>query len=198
MKRKGFTLVEILVAVAILAIAALILFPFFARPRESYRSPEGICISNLKQIALGLAQYTQDYDEKFPPAKNATGGWADLVYPYVKSTQIFQCPSDRNRAEKTTDYFTNARLAGVSMDKISAPSLTISTGDGLPDQPLDAHLTQLPPTWLQDSKSPATRHLDGAYYAFADGHVKWLKPRDITLDKPSAGKPTFLLGRKQP
>ena len=155
-------------------------------------------MSNLKQIALGFAQYTQDYTEKLPPAKNAKGGWADLIFPYVKSTQIFQCPADESNADKTSDYFFNARLSGVSMEKIPSPTLTISMGDGLSDQSFDAHLSQLPATWLHDSGSPAFRHLDGAHYAFADGHAKWFKPEKITLDKPSANNPTFLIGSFSP
>ena len=193
MKRNAFTLTEILVAIAILAIAALVLFPLFARARDNDRPRS--CISNLKQISLGLLQYTQDYDDKLPPAKNSVGGWGQLVQPYAKSYWVFQCPSDNKDTDKTTDYFFNARLSGVSLAKLAAPTLTIALGDGAPDQPFDAHLSQLPATWLQNSNSPAHRHLDGANYAFADGHVKWFKPENITLDPPSAGQPTFLLGR---
>lgn len=199
MKRQAFTLMEILVVVAILAIAALALFPYFARSRESgYRSPRSVCLSNLKQIALGYLQYTQDYDEKLPPVKNKVGGWADVIFPYVKSTQIFQCPSDKSAVGKTSDYFFNARLSGLSMEKIPSPNLTILLGDGTSDQPFDAHLSQLPAPWLHDSTAPAMRHLDGANYAFVDGHVKRLTPQKITLDKPDKNNPTFLLGKIQP
>ncbi len=196
MKRKAFTLTEVFLVIAIPAIATLVLFPFFTRSRETDCRPS--CISNLKQISLGLLQYTQDYDEKFPPAKNTVGGWADLVFPYVKSTQIFQCPNDRSGANKTSDYFYNARLSGVSMGKLAVPNFTISLGDGLLNQPFDANLSQLPASWIRDSNSPAHRHLDGANYAFADGHVKWYEPRNITLDKPGKNNPTFLLGSIRP
>lgn len=88
--------------IAIIAILASILFPVFARARENARRAS--CQSNLKQIGLGLAQYTQDYDERYSyvlPA-NLPGGqfandwisWADVIQPYVKSTQIFVCPSN--------------------------------------------------------------------------------------------------------
>lgn len=196
MKRKAFTLVEAIVTIVILAIIAAILFPVFARQRETDCRVR--CPSNLKQIALGIVQYTQDFDEKFPPTKNALGGWAEIIQPYIKSYQIFQCPSDKSSDNKTSDYFLNARLSGVSLVKLPAPNLTISFGDGTPDQPFDAHLSQLPATWLQDSASPAHRHLDGANYAFADGHVKWFKPQNITLGRPSVGNPTFLIGSIQP
>lgn len=72
--RKGFTLIELLVVIAIISILAAILFPVFARARENARRTS--CMSNLKQIGLGFMQYTQDYDEKFPPAL-ACGTWSD-------------------------------------------------------------------------------------------------------------------------
>ena len=63
-KRSGFTLIELLVVIAIIAILAAILFPVFARARENARRTS--CVSNLKQIGLGIMQYTQDYDERYP------------------------------------------------------------------------------------------------------------------------------------
>src|SRR5690606_6779733 len=62
--KRGFTLIELLVVIAIIAILAAILFPVFARARENARRAS--CQSNLKQIGLGLMQYTQDYDERLP------------------------------------------------------------------------------------------------------------------------------------
>ena len=196
MKRKAFTVVEAIVVIVILAIAALVLFPVFMRPRENVHRQT--CLSNLKQIGLGIAQYTQDYDEKFPPTKNKVSGWADLAFPYIKSYAVFRCPTNKRGFDEVSDYFFNARLSDVSMEKLAAPDLTISLGDGLLNQPFDAHLSQLPTAWLNDSNSPAHRHLDGAYYAFADGHVKRLKPEKITLNKPDKNNPTFLLGSIRP
>jgi len=128
-RNRGFTLIELLVVIAIIAILAAILFPVFARARESAR--KATCISNCKQIALAAIMYAQDYDEVLPavvpglisgtghpvdPAeKNVTmdeyrgnkgrnwdtpwgygdGMWflPDAVLPYVKSVDIFNCPT---------------------------------------------------------------------------------------------------------
>src|SRR3954469_17430376 len=90
---RGFTLIELLVVIAIIAILAAILFPVFARARENAR--RAACQSNLKQIGLGIAQYTQDYDERLPGVggQNTTYSWRSRIDPYIKSTQIFLCPS---------------------------------------------------------------------------------------------------------
>ena len=105
---RGFTLIELLVVIALIAILAAILFPVFARARENARRSS--CQSNLKQIGLGLLQYNQDFDERVAPHDNAIanyvgpngsisnppgeGTWYMFIHPYVKSTQIFNCPSE--------------------------------------------------------------------------------------------------------
>jgi prepilin-type N-terminal cleavage/methylation domain-containing protein/prepilin-type processing-associated H-X9-DG protein len=103
-KRKaGFTLIELLVVIAIIAILASILFPVFGRARENARRSS--CQSNLKQIGLGIMQYSQDYDERMISgrmslnnADNVGGNWQVMLQPYVKSYQLFQCPSNTSNS----------------------------------------------------------------------------------------------------
>ena len=73
-QRRGFTLIELLVVIAIIAILAAILFPVFARAREKARQTS--CLSNLKQLGLGMLMYVQDYDERFPSGRYIAGGVA--------------------------------------------------------------------------------------------------------------------------
>ena len=100
--QKGFTLIELLVVIAIIAILAAILFPVFAQAREKARGIS--CVSNMKQIGLGLSMYTQDNDETLPAAFAAVqainGGGINVIpydqqiLPYIKNDQVFTCPSD--------------------------------------------------------------------------------------------------------
>jgi prepilin-type N-terminal cleavage/methylation domain-containing protein/prepilin-type processing-associated H-X9-DG protein len=97
--RKAFTLIELLVVIAIIALLAAILFPVFSRARESARRSS--CQSNLKQIGISILQYAQDYDERqifdsVTPGVVGPSIWVTTLQPYIKSAQVWRCPSDTN------------------------------------------------------------------------------------------------------
>ncbi len=120
--RTGFTLIELLVVIAIISILASILFPVFARARENARRTS--CASNLKQLALGITMYVQDYDERFPKeyvedstteneSRFSTTAlyWQNHVYPYIKNMQAFRCPSvSANLSNPSTGHYGSNRL----------------------------------------------------------------------------------------
>ncbi len=87
--RTGFTLIELLVVIAIIAILAAILFPVFAQARESARKTQ--CLSNMRQIGTAIAQYTQEYDERYPSCD--FGAYLVLVQPFIKNFDVWRCPS---------------------------------------------------------------------------------------------------------
>lgn len=211
--RKGFTLIELLVVIAIIAILAAILFPVFARARENARRSS--CSSNLKQIGLGIMQYIQDYDEKYPqnitnPAVAGAAGmpgalfhsdnsqthvrtWMDDIFPYVKSLQIFVCPS----AVYQTTATNNAPSYGYS-DALGGYRRYYYDSSGISYSPASAASVQRPAEivmtmdynwnlsifadpyyWRIYARDDAYKtmirpHLEGTNVGYADGHVKWV------------------------
>ena len=102
-RRSGFTLIELLVVIAIIAILAAILFPVFAQARQAARGTSSQ--SNMRQQALGILMYTQDYDETYPMFQRwgdksspiTIGGipftqWSYDIQPYIKNIQVYADP----------------------------------------------------------------------------------------------------------
>ena len=116
-RASAFTLIELLVVIAIIAILAAILFPVFARARENARRSS--CQSNLKQIGLGMEQYKNDYDQNFPPVVIPFSGspqnsWPTLIEPYIKSSQVYTCPSATEGAMTPDPQLVNPSNGGRS------------------------------------------------------------------------------------
>ena len=127
-KNSAFTLIELLVVIAIIAILAAILFPVFARARENARRSS--CQSNLKQIGLGFEQYKNDYDQYFPGSQVTVGGvgisWSTLIDPYIKSSQVFVCPSSSPGQASAQSYLA-AATPYYSVSSVSASSPGLAT-----------------------------------------------------------------------
>ena len=212
--RRGFTLIELLVVIAIIAILAAILFPVFSRARENSRRAS--CQSNLKQLGLGFLQYAQDYDEQYPLPPgyvNCGGGssngncgtlsgWASQIYSYVKSAQIYTCPSDPTNPTATGNialsYAYNRNIVGYApYGQIAAfnetpktillhevegngqaqPNLLTSNASAVSDgYTMYSAWSDNFATGPIGGKANTTKtgvHFDGASYRLADGHVKW-------------------------
>ena len=208
--QRGFTLIELLVVIAIIAILAAILFPVFARARENARRAS--CSSNLKQIGLGNIQYTQDYDERMVPFNQ---NWTETLQPYLKSEQIMVCPSASNTLKSYTynaelgdvgsplaaiplpsqsPMFVDAYGVGVTATFTAASVAlyspifipkTVTTGGGS----WQGRVYKDYNSYAQSSAAfiASDRHLEGANYGFADGHVKWYKAPGATLTFAASG-----------
>src|SRR4051794_11488119 len=90
-ENRGFTLIEILTVIGIIVVLAALIFPVFARARE--QGNRTVCQGNLRQLALGLQLYVQDYDGAYPGDAGSSVGWQNLVLAYVKDRTVFRCPT---------------------------------------------------------------------------------------------------------
>jgi prepilin-type N-terminal cleavage/methylation domain-containing protein len=200
-KRKGFTLIELLVVIAIIAILAAILFPVFARARENARRTS--CMSNLKQIGLGITQYTQDYDEKLLSQTISTGQhFGYILQPYLKSTQIFTCPSAAGTTYKAaTDPFPPDNKDHIWQFPIGTPAGSTTLFEGsygmnstVEGQSLAVFTSPTTCAMFFDAAAPqvgavlsaqmanSARHFDGYSICYADGHAKYLNKSRAAVD----------------
>lgn len=111
------------------------------------------CLSNEKQLALGVLQYVQDYDEMFPRKKTA---YKELIFPYVKNNEIFTCPSD---AKGTISYAMNSNMQGAILAAVNSPAQTVLFYEG-------------------KNMQFDFKHDGRTAVAFADGHAKLLTPEE--------------------
>ena len=206
--KRGFTLIELLVVIAVIAILAAFLFPVFQKVRESARRTA--CLSNLRQIGLALAQYTQDSDDTMPPIAYTDDGdtttWRQLTFLYTKSTRIYACPSnayndvsplgDGDRffvSYGANDSAFSSDTAAVGLGQIENPAgvFLIGESDGggwklnnPPNPPLtypDCAGCDVP----QDGSHTDlfAGHFARSNWLFADGHTRALRPTQTCTDK---------------
>jgi prepilin-type N-terminal cleavage/methylation domain-containing protein/prepilin-type processing-associated H-X9-DG protein len=187
MRRRGFTLIELLVVIAIIAILAAILFPVFAKAREKAR--QSSCLSNVKQIALAILQYAQDYDERFPMLYDLGTPRQGLILttqPYTKSFQIHDCPSADGRCNPAS-YLGNASYgynlyliasgAAAGMGNVIKPAECVLLADVM-------HDPNAPGNMLYPSYGPMQTDYDGSnckictlkHNSFFTNHGSWQRP----------------------
>ena len=191
-RRRGFTLIELLVVIAIIAILAAILFPVFAKAREKARTSS--CSSNLKQLTLGIIQYTQDYDERLPMCRGYMAAnslnnnavemidWRVQIQPYLKSKQVLACPSNTNndtsgdggRSGGIIHHYCWPTVGGGGLywDATSIATAAV-TAPAQMLQIVETNAWWNPDMAAWNAQYDAFRgHNDMANFAFMDGHVK--------------------------
>ncbi|MEZ0327627.1 MAG: type II secretion system protein [Fimbriimonas sp.] len=156
-RTAGFTLLEVLAVAAVLIILFLLGSVFVPiRAGDNYRAPNA-CLSNLKQMAIGIAMYASDADDRLPLAKD----WMDGLDPYVKNPNVSQCYAVKPGGH---GYAMNRFLAGVSEETLEKPTEMHLVYDA---SSLGKSITE----YLPSFPLPA-RHGGNNNVAFADTHAR--------------------------
>lgn len=188
--KRGFTLIEVLVVMALLSVLAAILFPTFAQVREKAR--QTTCASNLRQIGLAVMLYKTDYDEAYP---YAVSRWAqlhpetfitysfypdlpylpllhDLLEPYSKSKHIFGCPSDTGNPWSDPPILPSKfQFLGMSYTFDMGLALGGHTDSEIPDLSQHFYAGDQTSEWHNYRNSPYSDRRGNEL--FLDGHVRF-------------------------
>jgi len=170
-KARAFTLVELLVVVAIIAILAALLLPTIAKSKG--RAKSVACLSNLHQIGIALQLFVQDNDNKMPVmydallSTNATPPTnslptIDLVLTnYLGVERVLLCPSDNKNlfAQTGSSYAWNSLINGQDADHLVVFAIDF-----------DPH--NIPLVFDKEAFHAAVGQGRGVNYLYADGHIK--------------------------
>lgn len=170
MLQRAFTLVELLVVIAIIGVLAALLMPAFGRAKESARGVA--CLSNLRQIGVGLQLYVQENNNRMPfmtnrgaetnsAPTNALPTMERVLSNHVGNVLVFKCPSDRKGLYEQTgsSYFWNNPLNGQNADHLKLLMLDLGS-------------SQIPVMFDKEAFHAARGEKKGVNYLYADGHIK--------------------------
>lgn len=183
----GFTLVELLVVIAVIAVLAAMLMPVFAQARENSRKAN--CLSNLRQIGTALKLYATDYDGVNTRMNYAGYHWMVAIQPYLRNYHVLRCPT----APDIRDGYSGLYLGygincynfqdgyssfwyGLADSAIPDPSGTIWVADCRPRVgSTGCYWVGSGSQFSQPVPYVDYRHNEGFCALFYDGHGQWLR-----------------------
>lgn len=134
-RKRAFTLIELLIVVAIIAVLAAILFPVFSRAKEQAKAT--VCLSNFKQSTISIMIYQNDYDDRYVLSKYSTDPdatskddrtWVQLVLPYSRDFRLYHCPSDYTMRPESQAVFDEDLVPGDSYSRYYTASKRTNLG----------------------------------------------------------------------
>ena len=171
----GFTLMELLVVIALIATLAGLLLPVLGRAKESGRAT--VCLSNLHQIGVALQLYVQDNGNHLPIMRDKSLTTTNelpspdvVLTNYLGNIHVLLCPSDRQNLFQTTgsSYSWNSLLNGQDAEHLVALGIQF-----------DPH--QIPLFFDKDRFHKARGAKKEVNYLYADGHIKNLLAIEGTI-----------------
>ena len=168
MRRRAFTLVELLVVIGVLAILSALLLPALSRGKESARG--AACLSNLHQIGIALQLYVSENNNRLPAmfdwssdsAANTNGpSMPQVLGQQTGNTNVFKCPSDRSGVFALTgsSYSWNVLLNGQDADHLRLLGM-------------DFNPHQVPLVFDKQAFHAARGDRKGVNYLYGDEHLK--------------------------
>ena len=172
---KGFTLIELLVVIAIIGILAGILLPVLSRARESARKTQ--CMSNVKQIGMGLIMYANENSETFPSstASNPAMASLNLLYDtYISDNKVFNCTSDTTVTAATNAGMSVSTSGGTEAFTSTQCSYGYDRAHTQADDADVALAADRPPATPSATASTANHNSRGQNVVYVDGHVEFV------------------------